>query len=168
MLAFHSIAPNRFHPYRCGWDERTCSCSSPSTALLPLCFPISASCVSSDPAYATPTCVTWKETMLSQNRHFWWLKLLLPTGICSTMGSSLAIVPARSQEFVMLTSDWNNSAQKYPHVIPSNCQPRRGKKRKAGVRVRMKNKKKFLIQDSASHWKTGIRSMDALNHEFFI
>lgn len=79
-----------------------------------------------------------------------WKKKL--TGICSTIGSSLAIVPARSHELVMLTSDWNNSAQKYPHVVPINCNLADGNERDEWGR-----KRKFLIQswfgskDASSH-----------------
>ena len=40
------------------------------------------------------------------------------TGICSVIGNSLAIVPARSHEFVILTRDRKSSIQKYPHVVP--------------------------------------------------
>lgn len=64
--------------------------------------------------------------MATKNRvaNVKWQKCRL-TGICSTIGSSLAMVPALSQEFVMLTKDWNNSAQKYPHVVPISWMGRR-------------------------------------------
>lgn len=40
------------------------------------------------------------------------------TGICSVKGNSLAIVPARSHELVMVTRDCKSSDQKYPQVVP--------------------------------------------------
>lgn len=40
------------------------------------------------------------------------------TGICSVRGNSLAIVPARSHELVMVTRDCKSSDQKYPQVVP--------------------------------------------------
>lgn len=40
------------------------------------------------------------------------------TGICSVRGNSLAIVPARSHEFVMVTRDCKSSDQKCPQVVP--------------------------------------------------
>lgn len=82
--------------------------------------------------------------------HQWWKKEKL-TGICSTIGSSLAIVPARSHELVMLTSDWNSSAQKYPHVVPINCNLVDGNERNE-----WKGKRKFLIQ-------SGFGSKDAFS-----
>lgn len=82
------------------------------------------------------------------------------TGICSTMGSSLAIVPARSQEFVMLTNDWNNSAQKYPHVVPINCNfGAKGNEERNFLIQSTSKKKNLLIQ---------VNGTDAFNHEFFI
>lgn len=54
-IEFHSTVPNIFHPCHCEWAGRTCSCSTQSTAPLPLCCPISASCEYCDLIDATPS-----------------------------------------------------------------------------------------------------------------
>lgn len=41
------------------------------------------------------------------------------TGICSVIGNSFAIVPARSHEFVMVTSALKSSPHKNPQLVPS-------------------------------------------------
>ena len=41
------------------------------------------------------------------------------TGICSVIGNSVAIVPARSHEFVMVTSALKSSPHKNPQLVPS-------------------------------------------------
>lgn len=121
--------PSISHPCHCEWVEKTCSYSTQNTIPLLLYCPISASCEYCDLIDATPRKLHNRENENKQIINY--LTFVTPvncaqtkssrlTGICSTMGSSLAIVPARSQELVMLTNDWNNSAQKYPHVVPIN------------------------------------------------
>jgi hypothetical protein len=45
--------------------------------------------------------------------------IFILTGICSVIGNSLAIVPARSHEFVSVTRERKSSPQKYPHIVPA-------------------------------------------------
>lgn len=57
------------------------------------------------------------------------------TGICSVIGNSFAIVPARSHEFVMVTSALKSSPHKNPQLVPSYYKTVKYKKKISSGRI---------------------------------
>lgn len=116
-IASHWDAPNTFS-CRHAQPGKIFSCSNPSTTLSPLSPSKVSSCVSNDLDDEVPESnfivvslfLNFFSPITNENGTL--------TGICSVKGSSFAIVPARSHEFVMVTSDCTSSDQKYPQVVP--------------------------------------------------